>query len=276
MHKTTIKGKKKKGKNILILAGVHGNELTPVYCANLIATSNIDELKKSFKKLTILNAVNLEGIKNNTRDIPDDSTNDLNRSFKKDDNKNIIDQLKEYIDSHDVIIDLHSSPSCSEFVLLNQDEYTNSYADFCEKYGINYLIRYSANDTIKKYGLEKGKISFTFEMNKMDNVSIISASRAFTSIGQIIKNINKFEVSKSEPYYETYREFYTHHEGIFFPNKETGDVISHGQSLGKILLLDTFEEKNITYMGVDGVIITLSNYSFISADIPICYVQPTN
>lgn len=256
------------------MAGVHGNELTPVYCANLFNTLNIEVLKKSFKKLTILNAVNFGGIKNNTRDMPDNSTHDLNRSFKIDTDENLIEQLKKYIDSHDVIIDLHSSPSCSEFVLLNQDEYANSYAYFCEKIGIKYLIRYSANDTIKKYGLEKGKISFTFEMNKMESVDSVSAKKSFDMISHIIKNINEFKISKSEPLYETYHEFYTHNDGIFFPFIVTGDVINYGETIGKILSLDTFEEKMIIYKNRKGVIITLSDKCFVSANIPLCYIQP--
>ena len=95
------------------------------------------------KKITIINAINKNGIVKNTRDIPNSSTSDLNRMFNYEVSVNIKEELEKQIKEHDIIIDIHSSPKCDNFVLLNQDENTNSYVKYCIKNDINYLIRYS-------------------------------------------------------------------------------------------------------------------------------------
>ena len=126
-------------KNILVLTGVHGNEISPVYAGYLLKKFDFD--KSKFKKLTILNAVNTDGIKNNIREIPDNKTSDLNRMFKVDLDNNIsVDELTKLFNDNDVIIDVHSSPSCCEFILLNQDETTNSYVEFALKMILNILF----------------------------------------------------------------------------------------------------------------------------------------
>ncbi|MCK9417447.1 hypothetical protein M0Q97_12475 [Candidatus Dojkabacteria bacterium] len=47
MNKIEINGKNTNGKNILI-TGVHGNELTPIYCGYLL--SKLDYSNYDFKK----------------------------------------------------------------------------------------------------------------------------------------------------------------------------------------------------------------------------------
>jgi predicted deacylase len=92
MNKIKIKGKNKKGKKILIISGVHGNELTPIYCSYLLSKQNFD--KKKFKRITIVSAINDNGVAKNTRDIPNMSTSDLNRMF------NIKEDISEKGDSY--------------------------------------------------------------------------------------------------------------------------------------------------------------------------------
>ena len=58
-------------------------------------------------------------------------------------------KMIQLFNDNDVIIDVHSSPRCCEFILLNQDETTNSYVEFALKHDIKYLIRYSDTNTIK-------------------------------------------------------------------------------------------------------------------------------
>lgn len=202
-------------KNVLVLTGVHGNEVTPVYVGyNLVnmwkgSWGYKNDLSK-FKKLTILNALNTDGIRKNSRDIPCDSTNDLNRMFKVEKDEDItIDDLQKIFDDNDVIIDVHSSPKCTEFVLINQDENANSYVEFCQKHEINYAIRYSDANTIKKYGLDKNKISFTIEINQMNYIDFDSAGKGTTLVNKIINNFESFEIKKEEPKYPEYMELYT-------------------------------------------------------------------
>lgn len=91
-------------------------------------------------------------------------------------------------------------------MLLNQDENTNSYVDFCNKYDINYLIWYSATNTIKKYGLELSKnnvqpgnqsnVSFTLEINMLNYIDEISVNNAKNIVLKIISNCNDIFIKK--------------------------------------------------------------------------------
>ena len=95
MNITKIKGKGV--NNILILTGIHGNELTPIHCGLLLKEFNWKKLKESFKEITILNAINLDGIKEGVREIPDTSTKDLNRMFSNENKLVLNKELLTYL-----------------------------------------------------------------------------------------------------------------------------------------------------------------------------------
>lgn len=268
-------------KNILVLNGVHGNELTPVHLGyNLVHMWNgswgykLDLTK--FKGLTIISALNTDGIKKNTRDIPSDGTNDLNRMFSVPQEEDITtDDLQLLFDFSDIIIDVHSSPRCTEFALINQDEYSNSYVEFCQKMDINYLIRYSEANTIKKYGLDKGKISFTIEINQMNYIDFESSKKATTLVNRIINNHELFEMKKEEPKYPEYFELYTYKSGLFIPEHSLGSVVQKGDKLGQILDLTTLEMSELRYTkNVSSRIICCGESSFVSPSNSLYFLQP--
>ena len=246
MNIKKFKGKNKKGKKILVIGGVHGDELTPIYSVYLYQKYLKSNKKRDFKSLTIINSINKSGIENCTREMSNNNTSDLNRKLSHE-NFSPTDKLKELIEKNDVIIDCHSSPKCCDFVLLNMDEYNNSYVKFCEKNNINYLNRYSNANTIKKYALDMDKISFTIELNKMNYVDIESAKSGKDLISNIVENINSMKYKKSEPKYEPYTEFNHHKSGIFFPKHKLGEVISKGDKIGYILDLTTYEKHKVIF-----------------------------
>jgi predicted deacylase len=271
MNKIEILGGKK-GKNILILSGVHGNELTPVYTTYLLSKHDFSKFK--FKKITIISSINYEGISKNSRDIPNTHTNDINRMFNSHQEINYEKELFKFINENDVIIDLHSSPKCDNFALLNQDEWTNSYVDFCENNNISYLIRYSNSNTIKKYCLDLNKIAFTIELNMMSYIDKKSSEKGKEIVLNIIKNINQFKLEKSEPTNSTYFEFFTHHEGLFIPNKSCGIVIREGEIIGTVINLEDFSEKKIKFnKKSDYKIICFGASDYVSSSESICYLQ---
>ena len=56
MNKFVIKGNDNKDKRILITAGIHGNELTPIYCSYLL--SKVNYTKYNFNEISIINSIN--------------------------------------------------------------------------------------------------------------------------------------------------------------------------------------------------------------------------
>lgn len=180
--------------NILILAGVHGNELTPIYCAALLE-QKLDSRK--FKTCTILNCINEYGIENNTRDFKPIS--DINRLFSEQDNIKTV--LGDEFKNKDLIIDLHSSPNISEFVLINNDDYTKLYVKFCIKHNINYVLWEGSKGSIKDYcNNTLYTPCFTIEMDGVAEVNPYSAKKSISIINTIIDNIGKlkFKSTKSK------------------------------------------------------------------------------
>jgi len=265
------------GKHILVISGVHGNEITPIYSTYLLGKNNSELLLDKFSNIKILNAVNYSGILKNTREIANSYTDDLNRKFSNNKEEELEKILNEEIDKHDIIIDIHSSPDCCDFVLINQDLNANSYVEFCNKYNINYLTRYNSNNTIKKYCIEKGKICFTVELNKIDMIDFKSTERGAKLIENIINNIEDFEIKKEEPKYSTYEEFFHYNDGLFIPNprKKLGDVVKKGDVIGDILNIKTFDKSEVIYnKPYKSRIICSSGLSYVSGNNSIYYIQP--
>lgn len=273
INKIKIKGKNKKGKKILIISGVHGNELTSIYCTYLLTKCNYTDF--NFKSITIISSINIDGVIKNTREIPNNSTEDLNRMFKSEDIINYKNELEKYIKKNNIIIDIHTSPKCDNFVLLNQDEYTNSYVDFCNKNDIHYLIRYSSANTIKKYCIDLNKITFTLELNKMDYIDYNSAENGKNVVMKIIKNCNSFNNKKSKPIHKTYIELQTYKEGLFIENKKCGDIVTTNDKIGKILNLKTFKKHKVKLTKKGKFrIICFGHTNYVDASNSICLLQP--
>lgn len=272
MNKMEFKGQNEKGKNIIVLSGVHGNELTPIYSTYLLSKSDFSLL--DFNKLTIISSINRQGIIKNSRDIPNTTTNDINRMFTTEETIDFDDFVK-ILEENDVIIDVHSSPWCTEFLLINQDERANSYVEFCNKLNISYAIRFSSNNTIKKFCLDKNKISFTLELNGLNYIDKNSGENGENIITKIVKNIEMFENKPSEPEFEVCSEFFTYKEGLFLPTKRCGENIEKNEILGYIINLETFEESKII-MNKSGKfkIICYGDTNYIDSNNPICLLQP--
>lgn len=276
MNIKTFKGNNKEGKNILIISGVHGDEITPIFCTKLLQEHLVDyNSNYDVNNITIISAVNKIGIKNNTRDITKKQSNDLNRLFNSDIQEDYVAILKTYIDEHDVIIDIHSSPNCTEFLLINQDFYANSYVDFCIKNDIKYFLRYSNSDTIKKYCSNLNKISFTLELNGMDRVDDHSTIKGYEIVKTIISNINGLNIIKEEPKYNIGTEIYTLHSGLNEYFFDTSKIIDVRVEFNAVTNIETFEQ-NVEKFDPKGNkynIICYSERSYVEAGSSIASVQ---
>ena len=271
MNKIVINGNG--NKSILIITGVHGDELTPINVGLILSKSNIlNESKEKFKKITILNCLNKESIKKNKREL----IIDINRSFSNKNEEDIIQLTKYEILSHDVILDIHSSPSCNEFVLLNLNETSYSYIDFCNKYNISYLIREFGSNTIKKYCLDLDKIAFTIELNGMNKIDYNSTSKGIILVLDIINNIDNFKIIENKEVL-LMQEILSPSNGIVIMDYKPGDFIKNKDIIGNVYDLDTFEQTPIIFEGdIESQIITSSDGVYITDKDCICLIQPKN
>jgi len=247
-------------KKVLMISGVHGNELTPLYTTYL--------LRKKEKE----SEVNEIGLINNVREFKVPVNNNLNNAFSQTEISmtNCVKELKKKIDEHDIIIDIHSSYNCTECVLLNQDETTNSYVEYCKKNGINYVIRYSNTDTIKKYCIEKNKIAFTIESNGVNYINIGSSHNTIKLVDILLKNITNLKVIKSEPIYQIYKDIFTFRKGFLIFKRNVGEVVAKDNLICDII------ENNKSYpikSDCTGRIIAYADSDYVCPGKSVCIIQ---
>lgn len=272
------------GKNVLLIAGVHGDEITPVYTlAKMIQyiknfDGNIDNIPffKNIKQLTILNGINMSGMIKSQRDVFNDNTLDLNRLLITDDNSNSKSILKEHVDNNDIVIDIHSSPNCTEFVLIDIDEYTNSIKKWCDLSNVQYAFRYSGANTIKRYCLENNKYGLTLEINQMKTIDFDSSENALNIIFKLLDRINIIPpLSKSRPNININElvELKTFTTGLVKHYFNCGQNISIGN-----ILYDIYDlEFNLLYShrsDINGIVICEPNKSFVSRGDVVYLIQP--
>lgn len=180
-----------KGPNVLIFAGVHGNEISGINaCKNIMddAKSGKFVLKKG--KLVIVFA-NLDAIKLNVRfkDI------NMNRVFDGIDlNQNLSEltrlrDLKKLFLNVDYFLDLHSTSSDTEpFILC--DESDNFFAQKLNaKFILNGVEKFKMFNGISNFFAKKnGSVAITYEAGQhLDNDSFMNALNCIYSLLSEIK-----------------------------------------------------------------------------------------
>jgi len=269
-----IEGNNSDGKNVLLIAGMHGNEITPVYALANMIKNNSFNLNK-IKSLTILNGINMSGLRYRERDIIDEPTNDLNRLLIPFKDYNEVDLLSKKIKENDIIIDIHSSPNCMEFALIDIDEYTNSMKKWCDESNIQTAFRYSKANTLKRYGLEKGKPTLTIEINGIDKIDKISADNVKHIINKLLQNIELAKINKSTPHVLSLIEVKTYLEGILVEEKHNAQLLVKSDILAKVYDLQMNEIGKIK-SPVKGIIICSPDKSFITRGDVVYLIQENN
>jgi predicted deacylase len=159
------------GPHTLVLAGVHGDETNSVKAVGL---SNFKGMNKS---ITVMNVINEAGLKAGTRELkePDNKINDLNRLFSnpEDSKEKIVDRIKTFIKGSKIVIDVHSSPACSNVVLLGTSPKELIIKDVLDKAGVPCVTWNSTTNTIRSWAnsFRDDTVAVTIELNGMGQVS---------------------------------------------------------------------------------------------------------
>lgn len=221
MQTTIIKGEGK-DKSLLLLSGLHGNEYTPLFVLNLLRSGNfLNKILKYYEIITIVECFNDYGIRNNIRGFK--ANDDFNRIFNKDSNVEI---LKKLIADHTHIIDIHSSPNCSEMVLINQNNQANSYVEFCLKHNIKYTLwEEGSRFSIKQHVIDQDRIAFTVECNGLSLVDNKSVNKTLILMKRLLKNLHKLKVEDSTPKFLAAYNVCASADGVFTHIKNTGYIL---------------------------------------------------
>lgn len=247
------------GKNILIIAGIHGNQHTSIYTAQLLVDNLQDKTIKvgsDIGTIEIVNYINQIGIYNFTRE--NQNGIDLNRQFtKKKSSQKIVQKIKKLISKYDIIIDLHSSFNTVQFCYLNKDKWCQSYINFLNQIQIRYVINGINTQTIKTYtNALEDKVGFTIQLNQKEStIDINSAYRGLQFLIRIISSIKKIKKQqKTFSHILQSRDVSAAISGLMTLKCIPGKFYKRGQIIGYIQGLDSQTNISIV-MPQDGVII---------------------
>ena len=146
-----------------------------------------------------MNGVNVTGLREKSREVVPlkggTEQKDLNRFLVADPDEANYDPhktIQEQVDRHDIIIDIHSSPALhNHCMLIDFSPNAFPYIQWCIDSKIHYAVRYSDENTIKKYAISKGKIGVTFELNGVDFIDQHSANIGATHLFELLVNFSQ-------------------------------------------------------------------------------------
>lgn len=251
-------------KKLLLISGLHGNEYTPVIAVRELFSNKtstfVSSLIERYSQITVLHAVNEYGLINGVRESS--KPVDLNRLYQSTD---LIDLIRSEVEAADIIVDVHSSPNCTEFVLINQGEQANSYVEFARAHRIKYLVQEDGHPaTLKSHALSKNKVAFTLECNGIDRVDTRSVNAAKELIATVATYASELRIVPSTPKYPSYIKAAAICSGLIEWISKTEYLITDLQSM----------ETVVGYLP-PGEPITWAHTGYIKAGDDVSYIQPT-
>lgn len=227
------------GPNIVIMGGVHGNELCGV---RAIEQCNVVPRKG---KITLILA-NLEAIEKNVRFIE----NDLNRSFNLTEETKeirIANELKPFLKEADALLDLHASSSKdSEPFAICQPQSLDVVRYLPVTKVVTNIDKFHAGST-DEYMNKQNKIGICVECGYMlDESSVEVATRAIQSfcvaLGVLSRDVSP---TSSQCVYRVTSQIRSIQ--TFVPDKEFADFefVPKGFFLGKDGNADMYSEKDM-------------------------------
>ena len=143
----------------------------------------------------------------------------------------------------DYIIDVHASKNCTEFVLINNDNYVKNYVEFCNSLDIKYAVWEGSKNTIKSFANQNNKIAFTVECDGIQTINHKSLVKTMKIIKKI--SLNKIHNLIENTTFEeslTLQTVTSNHEGFLIWTDKTNYFIRSID--GNILEISNIEKDN--------------------------------
>ena len=219
-------------KKILILSGTHGDEQTAIKAGMML-----NEYFNKDKNVTVIPWLNKNALINNSREYQNDDSFDLNRVLTNEKGKNFSEIKKQLINEiklNDYIIDIHNSPKCANFFLVDIDKNVKKICKILKKCEITYASRYSQGGTIKDYTNKLNKIGFTYEFTGMQSTDDKNIEKAYKDVLKLVKILKLGKKSKKFKLNKI-REYYTPLTGFVDYYVESNDVVKENEILFTVL-----------------------------------------
>lgn len=266
--------------NVLILTGVHGNEITPIKCAQMILDTAPQW--QNFNKMTIIFGVNLPALRHCSREFVKQTSNDINRDYEETfDIRSIIDNLVNK-EKYQIVIDVHSSPKISELFLVDASKEQEHIFNFMNKSRLPFVLwRKAPYTTIKSLANERDIHGFTLELNEINSIDEVSANSGVFLIKYILDNFKLLEEEKKSPVEQNIKykfpvDVYSNSEGIFYLQEDLGRIVNEGDLIGSIHSIDTNECIENVYAPISGFLFEATWKSFVTYRDCLLSIQPDN
>jgi predicted deacylase len=196
--------------NVLVVSGVHGDELTPNECINQLRWELINKpvlppgLAKrssiSDARFTLVQmASGTEAHAAHSREVPKAPARgrDINRLMDgggPEGAAELAKNLMALVREADVVIDVHSSANCAELALVDVGTpRVEAYNDWCGASFVPVAFRAPRFvGSVKTRAIELGKIGITVELNGMNEVDLGSAKRGAEMIIRLVSAVDAF------------------------------------------------------------------------------------
>ncbi len=218
---------------ILIISGVHGNETSAVQVG--LELQQYYELDKNIKVIPFMN---ISGLLNNSREMIDSSTKDLNRSFKDEVSSysSTVKNITDIVSSYDVVIDIHNSPRCSNFCLVDEGM-DKAVLNICDRAGVMYATRFSKGGTIKDYVNQIGNLGITYEFSGMSTLNNTNEiTKAVEDIKKLVLTAKNIDYSQfAEQSKHELKELHCLETGFIEFIKDINQTVKPGEIVFNVL-----------------------------------------
>ena len=272
---------------ILLISGTHGNEQAAVYAAShALLKFKMKDHHSEVKYVTL----NIPGLNQNTREMPKPKAPpmDFNRAFGCEPGYDIDDMtkaLKERIyDWATAVVDVHNSPACDNAILVSNDKFAPAYIRFAMKHGMHYMLRESAEDTIKRYAIYSGRIGFTVEMGGMGFAPGFKDTIAKQTdfVYKLLDALDDeppasfLSLSSDRHIPQQYNMFtlHAHYQGIVRYQFAPGDSIKKGETVFEILNPNTTGILEEITAPCDCILADCEDRLWSTPGLEVCSVQP--
>lgn len=293
----------KRNQQVLLVSGMHGNEQNAVLASIGVVSSCVG----SDIDVSYILGVNRNGLLRSVREfapVDNKPVTDMNRVFDvladKDfpSPEDMRDGIVPVISKSDIVVDVHNSPSCSNMVVIDNNEYAANIVRFCLAHGIQYYVANKSNPgTLKQYAFRMNKLGFTVELNGMTigplYGKVIASQRAF--LINLLAALNTTTAAEIKglpcepiPYEKATREIYNcggygivEFDERVFDGDMNAELFRKGETFARIIDMESHESRELKMpcegwvIDIDAAVDSKTDSSiFAVPGKAICTIQP--
>ncbi len=231
----------KKGPSLLLLAGMHGDEINGI---EILRRSITNGMFVNIQRGTVIVAplLNLFGFINYSRDLPDGK--DINRSFPGSANGSLASRLAWHITQHilpesDLIIDFHTGGAARyNYPQIRYSEEIPESKDLAQIFGATFIVHKPVIEkSLRAVGTAMGKPVIVFEGGETLRYDQTSISQGIEGIRRVLAHYQMIKGSVPEIHSKIIREstwIRAQAPGLFLWSKSAGTKVSKGEVIGDI------------------------------------------